>query len=164
MKKWTLPLVLLLCFGLSLPALASTFADRVVVEKSARKLYLYQGTQVVRSYEIALGKNPVGHKLRRGDKRTPEGFYTLDRRNPQSRFYRSIHISYPNEKDRRRAEAKGFHPGGDIMIHGVPNRYRDGQEFFIGRDWTEGCIAVTNDDMKEIWTLVADNTPIIIYP
>jgi len=164
MKKLTLPVFLLFCFGLSLPALGASCADRVVVAKSERRLYLYQGEDVLRSYEIALGKNPVGHKFRQGDKRTPEGRYTLDRRNSQSRFYRSIHISYPNESDRRRAEAKGVHPGGNIMIHGVPNLYRDGQEFFIGWDWTEGCIAVTNDDMKEIWTLVADNTPIEIHP
>jgi murein L,D-transpeptidase YafK len=164
MKRLTLPLVLSLLFGLSLPALASSRADRVVIDKSERRLYLYQGGDLLRSYEIALGKNPVGHKLRRGDKRTPEGRYNLDYRNPQSRFYRSIHISYPNERDRRRAEARGLHPGGNIMIHGVPNRYRDGQEFFIGRDWTEGCIAVTNDAMKEIWALVADNTPIEINP
>lgn len=164
MKRLTFPLALILCFGLNLPALASNCADRVVVTKSERRLYLYKGEEVLRSYEIALGKNPVGHKLRRGDKRTPEGRYTLDRRNPQSRFYRSIHVSYPNQRDRRRAEARGVNPGGDIMIHGVPNRYRDGQEFFIGWDWTEGCIAVTNDDMKEIWALVSDNTPIEIYP
>jgi murein L,D-transpeptidase YafK len=149
---------------LTLSAPASTGADRVVVDKSKRRLYLYQGKQVLRSYEIALGKNPVGHKRRRGDKRTPEGKYTLDWRNPRSRFYRSIHVSYPNERDLRMAAAKGVNPGGGIMIHGVPNRYRDGQEFFIGRDWTEGCIAVTNGDMKEIWTLIADNTPIEITP
>jgi murein L,D-transpeptidase YafK len=164
MKNLTLPFALLLLCCFSFPALASTTADRVVVDKSERRLYLYQGEEVLRSYEIALGKNPVGHKQRRGDKRTPEGKYTLDWRNPQSRFYRAIHVSYPNERDRRRAAAKGVHPGGEIMIHGVPNRYRDGQEFFVGRDWTEGCIAVTNDDMTEIWALVADNTPIEIHP
>ncbi len=155
---------LIFAFGLLLPALALATADRLVVNKSERQLLLYQGDKLLRSYEIALGKNPVGHKVRRGDNRTPEGRYTLDWRNPQSRFYRSIHISYPNESDRRRAAAKGVHPGGDIMIHGVPNRYRDNQEFFVSRDWTEGCIAVTNDDMKEIWALVADNTPIEIIP
>lgn len=164
MKKISLGFALLCFFGLTFSALATTNADRVVVDKSERRLYIYQGEKVLGSYEVALGKNPVGHKLRQGDKRTPEGTYTLDRRNPQSRFYRSIHISYPNEKDRLRAEARGVTPGGNIMIHGVPNRYRDGQEFFIGWDWTEGCIAVTNDDMREIWALIADNTPIEIYP
>lgn len=164
MRRLALAFAMLSLFVPSLPVLASSHADRVVVDKSERRLYLYQGDEVLRSYEIALGRNPVGPKVRQGDRRTPEGRYTLDRRNPQSRFYRSIHISYPNENDRRRARAKGVPPGENIMIHGVPNRYRDGQEFFVGWDWTEGCIAVTNDDMKEIWTLVADNTPIEIHP
>ncbi len=148
--------------GLAAPACATV--DRVVVDKSDRRLYLYQGDRLLRSYEIALGRNPVGHKQQRGDRRTPEGRYMLDWRNPQSRFYRSIHISYPNQRDRQRAVENGVHPGSNIMIHGVPNRYRDVQDFFIGRDWTEGCIAVTNDAMKEIWGLVANNTPIEIFP
>ena len=164
MRRYLLLLFLAMLFGLPLAALAGSRADLVVVEKSERRLYLYKDNEVLRSYEIALGRNPVGPKLRQGDNRTPEGRYTLDHRNPQSRFYRSIHISYPNDSDRRRAEAKGVQPGGNIMIHGVPNRYRDGQEFFVGWDWTEGCIAVTNDDMQEIWALVADNTPIEIHP
>lgn len=157
-------LFLLLGCWLLLPALASANADRLVVKKSARELLLFAGDEVLRRYEIALGRNPVGHKERRGDNRTPEGKYLLDWRNPQSRFYRSIHISYPNENDRRRAAAMGVDPGGSIMIHGVPDRYRDDQEFIISLDWTEGCIAVTNKDMEEIWALVADNTPIEILP
>lgn len=157
-------LFLLLGCCLLLPTLASANVDRVVVKKSARKLFLYAGDELLRSYEVALGRNPVGHKERRGDFRTPEGKYLLDWRNPQSRFYRSIHISYPNENDRRRAAAMGVDPGGSIMIHGVPNRYRDNQEFIISLNWTEGCIAVTNKDMEEIWALVADNTPIEILP
>ena len=157
-------LFLLLGCCLLLPALASANADRLVVKKSARELLLFAGDEVLRRYEIALGRNPVGHKERRGDNRTPEGKYLLDWRNPHSRFYRSIHISYPNENDRRRAAAMGVDPGGSIMIHGVPDRYRDDQEFIISLDWTEGCIAVTNKDMEEIWALVADNTPIEILP
>lgn len=157
-------LFLLLGCWLLLPALASANADRLVVKKSARELLLFAGDEVLRRYEIALGRNPVGHKERRGDNRTPEGKYLLDWRNPQSRFYRSIHISYPNENDRRRAAAMGVDPGGSIMIHGVPDRYRDDQEFIISLDWTEGCIAVTNKDMEEICALVADNTPIEILP
>jgi murein L,D-transpeptidase YafK len=154
----------LLLVGLSLPAWSSPRVDRVVVEKSERRLYLYQDGAVLRSYQIALGKNPIGPKRYRGDQRTPEGSYILDRRNPKSRYFLSIHISYPNDQDRLQATAKGVSPGADIMIHGVPNLYHDGQEFFIGWDWTEGCIAVTNDDMKEIWALVANNTPIDIHP
>lgn len=157
-------LFLLLGCCLLLPTLASANADRLVVKKSARKLFLFAGDELLRSYEVALGRNPVGHKERRGDYRTPEGKYLLDWRNPQSRFYRSIHISYPNENDRRRAAAMGVDPGGSIMIHGVPDRYRDDQEFLISLNWTEGCIAVTNKDMEEIWALVADNTPIEILP
>ena len=162
-RKLSLLFLLLGC-GLMLPTLASANADRLVVKKSARKMFLFEGDKLLRSYQIALGKNPVGHKERQGDYRTPEGRYLLDWRNPQSRFYRSIHISYPNESDRRRAAAKGVHPGANIMIHGVPDRYRDDQEFIISLNWTEGCIAVTNDDMNEIWALVAENTPIEIIP
>lgn len=156
---------LFLFMALSLPAGASTpQADRVLVVKGERRLYLYQGEELLRSYQIALGKNPVGHKQRRGDNRTPEGRYTLDRRIVDSKFYRAIHISYPNERDAQLAAAKGVHPGGSIMIHGVPNRYSDGKDFFVRHDWTEGCIAVTNEDMFEIWQLVAENTPIEILP
>jgi murein L,D-transpeptidase YafK len=164
MRKRLSLLFLLLGCCLLLPNLALGNANRLVVKKSARKLFLFAGDELLRSYEVALGKNPVGHKERRGDYRTPEGKYLLDWRNPQSRFYRSIHISYPNENDRRRAAAMGVDPGGSIMIHGVPNRYRDDQEFLISFNWTEGCIAVTNKDMEEIWALVADNTPIEILP
>lgn len=164
MRRRFFLLFLLLGCCLLLPTLALGNADRLVVKKSARKLFLFAGDELLRSYEVALGRNPVGHKERRGDYRTPEGKYLLDWRNPQSRFYRSIHISYPNENDRRRAAAMGVDPGGSIMIHGVPNRYRDDQEFLISLNWTEGCIAVTNKDMEEIWALVADNTPIEILP
>ncbi len=139
-------------------------ADLVIVEKSERKLHLVSNGAVFRSYDISLGKNPVGHKVYKGDGRTPEGRYYLDWRNPQSRFHKSIHISYPNEQDRERAERLGRAPGGYIMIHGIPNKYRRAPELFEGMDWTEGCIAVSNEDMEEIWQLVADNTPIEIYP
>lgn len=164
-RSITIALNLLSFIVLGLPAGAfSAQADRVLVVKEERRLYLYQGEELLRSYKIALGKNPVGHKQRRGDNRTPEGRYNLDRRIADSKFYRAIHISYPNEQDERRAAAKGLHPGGSIMIHGVPNRYSDGKDFFVRHDWTEGCIAVTNEDMFEIWQLVAENTPIEIRP
>ncbi|MDY0269164.1 L,D-transpeptidase family protein [Trichloromonas sp.] len=165
--KRSLRITLSICLSamLSLPALAfQPQADRVLVVKGERRIYLYQGEELLRSYKIALGKNPLGHKQRRGDNRTPEGRYTLDRRIVDSKFYRAIHISYPNEQDAQRAAAKGVHPGGNIMIHGVPNRYSDGKDFFVRHDWTEGCIAVTNEDMFEIWQLVAENTPIEIRP
>jgi murein L,D-transpeptidase YafK len=138
--------------------------ERVVVKKSARKLFLYQGDQIIRAYDISLGKNPVGHKQRCGDCRTPEGRYLLDWRNPSSRFHLSIHISYPDPSDKRRARERGISPGGNIMIHGLPNRFSEAPELFEERDWTDGCIAVTNEAMEEIWHLVANNTPIEIYP
>ncbi len=153
--------------ALSLPPSAEASlntADRVVVIKQERRLYLYRGDKVLRSYRISLGGNPVGHKLRQGDQRTPEGRYLLDWRNPESRFYRSIRISYPNQQDLERARAQGFSPGGAIMIHGLPNKYAEAPELFADLDWTEGCIAVSNQAMDEIWRMVADTIPIEIHP
>jgi murein L,D-transpeptidase YafK len=136
--------------------------ELVRVEKSNRQLELIGGGQILRRYSIALGGDPVGHKHREGDERTPEGRYVLDWRNPNSVAHRSIHISYPNADDKAAAKARGVDPGGFIMIHGQPNGFG-----WLGRllqmvDWTDGCIAVTNADMDEIWTMVADGTPIEI--
>jgi murein L,D-transpeptidase YafK len=139
-------------------------ADLVVVEKVQRTLYLLRGGEILRSYRIALGRNPVGPKTREGDSRTPEGVYRLDWRNPESRFYRSIHISYPNETDRRRAAERNVPPGGDIMIHGQPPGSPASPAAQIPWDWTDGCIAVTNDEIDEIWALVDNGTPIEIRP
>lgn len=138
--------------------------SQVLVRKEERRLYLMAGDDVVRSYRISLGDNPVGHKLYEGDERTPEGRYTLDWRNSNSDFYKSIHISYPNAQDRELARAWGLNPGGSIMIHGVPNNAGDLAFAYRGLDWTDGCIAVSNDEMDEIWQLVADGTPIQIMP
>lgn len=153
---------------LPLLAHASTLprADKVVVHKSERKLLLIKDERPIRSYNIWLGENPVGHKEYEGDERTPEGVYTLDWRNPESRFYKSIHVSYPNEYDLQYAESRGISPGGMIMIHGIPNRIepRDFELYLSGRDWTDGCIAVDNAAMEEIWQAVADGTPIEIRP
>jgi murein L,D-transpeptidase YafK len=137
---------------------------QVLVKKKQRRLYLLDGDEVVRSYRIGLGDNPSGHKLYEGDERTPEGEYTLDWRNPHSDFYKSIHISYPNERDRELASAWGLDPGGSIMIHGLPNDAEDMEFAYLGLDWTDGCIAVSNDEMDEIWQLVSDGTPIRILP
>ncbi|MBS3805825.1 MAG: L,D-transpeptidase family protein, partial [Oleiphilaceae bacterium] len=128
--------------------------DQVLVRKQERRLYLMAADDVVRSYRVSLGDNPSGHKLFEGDKRTPEGSYILDWRNPGSDFYKSIHISYPNEQDRTLAEAWGLDPGGSIMIHGVPNDAGDLAFAYEGLDWTNGCIAVSNAEMDEIWRLV----------
>ncbi len=138
--------------------------NQVLVRKQERRLYLMADEIVVRSYRVSLGDNPVGHKLYEGDKRTPEGSYTLDWRNSESDFYKSIHISYPNDTDRSQAEAWGQDPGGSIMIHGLPNEAGDLAFAYIGLDWTNGCIAVDNAEMDEIWQLVSDGTPIKILP
>lgn len=139
-------------------------ADRVLVLKAKRKLYLLRGGQVLRRYRVALGRNPLGPKRREGDGRTPEGVYRLDWRNPDSRFYRSIHISYPDESDRRRAAERGASAGGDIMIHGLPTGLNGFEATHARRDWTEGCIAVANNEINEIWALVGDGTIIEIRP
>lgn len=138
--------------------------SRVLVRKSERRLYLMDGDQVVKSYRISLGDNPEGHKLYEGDERTPEGDYTLDWRNASSDFYKSIHISYPSEQDRELAHSWGLSPGGSIMIHGLPNDAGDMAFAYRGLDWTDGCIAVTNEEMDEIWQLVSNGTPIRILP
>jgi murein L,D-transpeptidase YafK len=139
-------------------------ADLVVVEKSKNKLHLIQKGQTLKSYDISLGKNPVGHKIMRGDMRTPEGRYLLDYKNENSKFYRSINISYPNEYDIARAHAFGMDPGDDIVIHGMPNHMGDVRGPIYPINWTEGCIAVRNHEMDEIWELVELNTPIEIRP
>lgn len=133
--------------------------DRIVVQKSRREMLLLSGDSVVRSYRVALGRDPVGHKRQEGDGRTPEGRYTIDRRNPRSKYHLALHISYPNPADLDRARAQAVDPGGDIMIHGL----KPGVDH-PAADWTQGCIAVTNAEMDEIWGLVADGTPVEILP
>ena len=146
------------------PAAAADIADRVVVHKERRLLQLFQGDQVVREYAVALGGNPLGHKRQEGDERTPEGLYLLDWRNPGSGYHKSIHVSYPAPADVAAAAARGVDPGGMIMIHGQRN-YFGWLAFLTQRfDWTNGCIAVTNAQMDEIWTMVPNNTPIEIKP
>ncbi len=139
-------------------------ATEVVVHKSARRLELWRGPTLLRSYRVSLGLRPDGHKQREGDFRTPEGRYLLDSRNPRSDFFLSIRVSYPNERDRTRARKAGVPPGGLIMIHGLPNEPRWPPEHYAREDWTDGCIALTNADMMEVWMLVSDGTPIDIRP
>ncbi len=138
--------------------------DAVVVVKSERTLTLLAHGKVIRTYKVKLGGTPVGAKERQGDHKTPEGHYLLDRRNPKSQFYKSIHVSYPSAGDVRRAQQKGYPPGGDIMIHGLPNDRADREAALRTPDWTDGCVAVTDTEMDEIWKLVADGTPIEIKP
>ncbi len=143
----------------SLPAAKGPEVTHIVVDKSDRNLRLHHHDRVLNSYTIDLGTNPQGHKARQGDGRTPEGWYRIDRKNPQSRFHLSLGISYPNAHDTARARARGVSPGGDIFIHGLPN---DGRA--VGPDWTEGCIAVTNRQIETIYRKVAVGTPILIRP
>jgi murein L,D-transpeptidase YafK len=140
------------------------FADKVVVSKKDHTLELFDHGKLLKKYNVALGGEPTGPKERQGDHKTPEGVYVLDRRNENSHFYRSLHTSYPNAVDRARAHKAGVEPGGDIMIHGLPDGFG-----WIGtahrmRDGTDGCIAVTNQEMEEIWRTVPDGTPIEIRP
>jgi len=125
---------------------------------------LWFGGYAVLQYRVALGPNPVGDKLRARDGRTPEGVYTIDGRNPDSEFHRALHISYPNAADERSAREAGDEVGGEIMIHGLPDDAAWMGTEHARFDWTEGCIAVSNEEIDEIWKLVADGTPIEIRP
>jgi len=145
--------------GMELPT-----ADRVLVRKSERRMYLMRGNDVLRAYKISLGLNPGGAKERVGDFRTPEGSYKLTRRNTRSDFFLSIQVSYPNDGDTRKARRNGWDPGGAIMIHGLPNDPRHTPDYYATQDWTDGCIAVSNADMVEVWMMTSDNVPIEIQP
>jgi len=145
-------------------AAAPERADYVLVDKSDRKLYLYKAGRVLREFDVSLGLVPTGPKQREGDFRTPEGKYVLDARNVNSDYFLSIHVSYPNEADRARARALGVDPGGQIMIHGWPNEPKQDLRRYQGIDWTDGCIAVSNSDMIDIWLMTRESTPIEIRP
>ncbi len=141
------------------------FADRVVVEKSKRSMQLMSNGSVLKSYKVALGQDPVGHKQQQGDSRTPEGVYTVDFRRAESRFNLALRISYPNQQDRQYAAARGVNPGGEIYIHGQPTAgVSPARLAETGPDWTDGCIAVTNSEMKEVFALVRDGTLVEIRP
>ena len=157
-------LALLAILIASSPAAAAVKIDLVRVDKSDRRMELLAQGEIVRSYSIALGRNPVGHKQQQGDQRTPEGRYLLDWQNPQSCCFRSLHISYPNEADKAAAKHAGVDPGGMIMIHGQVNGFGWWGWLFQMFDWTDGCIAVTDEDMREIWNMVQVGTAIEINP
>ncbi len=165
MRKLTIALtsLLLLAQG-GLQASGFPVADRVVVEKADRKLHLVRDGEAFRTFDIALGIRPTGDKEFEGDFRTPEGTYLLDIRNPNSEFFLSIHVSYPNGQDVREARSKGLDPGGAIMIHGQPNTPSRSEAYYSSQDWTNGCIAVSNSDMIDIWLMTANSTPIEIRP
>jgi murein L,D-transpeptidase YafK len=139
-------------------------ADRVVVLKKERTLQLCRQGKVIKTYKVALGGDPLGPKTRQGDHKTPEGLYALDSRNAHSQFYKSIHISYPNAGDRAAARQHRLSPGGDVFVHGLPNGYGWVGASHRLKDWTDGCIAVTNQEIDEIWEVVPDGTPIEIRP
>lgn len=139
-------------------------ADSIVLDKSERTLTMYSRGVKVKAYDVALGKNPVGPKLRRGDGRTPEGLYYINGRNPQSRYHLSLRISYPSSRDRARAARRGVSPGGDIMIHGLAPAFATVGGLHRQQDWTEGCIAVTNAEIEEIWRAVPNGAWILIKP
>jgi murein L,D-transpeptidase YafK len=139
-------------------------ADQIVVRKSERRLYLLRHGEVIRSYRVALGLVPQGAKERAGDFRTPEGRYQLTRRNTRSDFFLSIQVSYPNAEDMRRAHSHHMDPGGSIMIHGLPNNLRHAPDYYATADWTDGCIALSNSDMVEVWLMTQDNVRVEILP
>lgn len=146
------------------PARSRPAADSLVVEKALRRLTVYTGGFPVRTYNIALGTNPTGAKVQEGDARTPEGLYHIDLRNPNSLYHRGLHVSYPNDADRARSAALGVDPGGDIMIHGLPQgQGRVGRQH-RAHDWTNGCMAMTDQEVEDLWTLVPVGTPIHILP
>jgi murein L,D-transpeptidase YafK len=132
---------------------------QILIQKGERRMYLLNGTTALRSYRVGLGTNPVGKKQFEGDGKTPEGIYYIDRRNPNSSYHLSLGISYPNAEDRAAAAALGKDPGGDIFIHGRARKNRG-----RGKDWTAGCIAVTDREMEEIYAMVREGTPIVILP
>jgi len=142
----------------------SGLADQVVVKKSERKLYLMKGDDVLQAFDIALGLVPEGHKIQEGDFRTPEGDYQLTRRRIDSDFFMAIQISYPNRNDVSHANSIGVPPGNYIMIHGQPDEPKNPPSYYKKFDWTDGCIAVSNAAMVDIWQLTAANTPITILP
>ena len=161
----SLRMVLAILIALGVSGCASKFktytgpeVTRVEVYKGSRRMYLMHGDQVLTAYDIDLGFSPLGPKVARGDGRTPEGEYVIDKRNPDSEYHLSIGLNYPSMDDVEVARAIGVHPGGDIFIHGEPRKYRKAQ------DWTAGCIAVSNDQIEDIYAMVENGTPIVINP
>jgi hypothetical protein len=139
-------------------------ADSIVVEKSRRTMTLYKDGSPVRIYFIALGQNPLGDKVGIGDNRTPEGLYYIEGHNPASKYHLSLRVSYPNDPDIAEARSRGLAPGGDIMVHGLPRGFENVGAEHRQRDWTNGCIAVTNAEIEEIWSAIPDGAAIQIKP
>jgi len=162
--KTTFMALLCLCLVLSSARADDDMADHVIIKKSERRLYLMHGDDVLHEYDIALGLSPEGHKVQEGDFRTPEGGYFLTRRRADSDFFMAIEISYPNSVDVARAQELDVEPGGYIMIHGQPDEPKQPVRYYDTYDWTDGCIAVSNAAMVDIWQLTTLNTQITILP
>jgi murein L,D-transpeptidase YafK len=152
------------CVASRIAAQDATKVDRIVVEKSRRTLKLMDGTKTLKTYKVALGGQPVGAKDRQGDHKTPEGTYSVDAKNPNSQFYKALHISYPNQTDRANARKLGVSPGGDVEIHGLGARWGWLGDKHRLTDWTDGCIALTNEEIDEIYPLVKVGTTVEIRP
>ena len=155
---------LILAIAIPAQVLGDQAADAVLVVKSERRLYLLRENEAIASYPVTFGSNPQGHKAREGDERTPEGRYELDWKNAHSAFYKAIHVSYPNASDRAEAAANNEDPGGAIMIHGQKNGYGWLSPLSRFFNWTDGCIALSDSDMEEVWQKVEAGTPIEIRP
>jgi hypothetical protein len=148
--------------GVRLPP--PSIADSIVVYKRERTLTLFLRGVPQRSYFVALGRKPVGDKLSAGDQRTPEGLFHVDAHNPASKYHLALHISYPDAAHRARSDSLGVDPGGDIMIHGLPTKFSEVGKQHLMDDWTNGCVALTNQEIEEIWRAVPDGTPVNIKP
>jgi murein L,D-transpeptidase YafK len=146
------------------PSPTGTTIELIVVEKSARRLSIFRDGKRIKTYRIALGRNPAGPKQEEGDMKTPEGIYKIDSRNPQSSFHLALHISYPSDEDDRRASARGVSAGSDIMIHGIRNGRGWIGAFHRWSNWTAGCIALTDEEIEELWRVTPDGTTIEIRP
>ena len=161
--RWLTGLLLIALWS-SMSTAAAPAIDQLLVHKQERRLEVISDGQVIRSYRVALGREPVGHKQQRGDNRTPEGIYHIDWRHRSPDYNLSMHLDYPNLKDRAEAWKRGVDPGGMIMIHGTPIDEEYPEWFFKGLDWTNGCIALDNPSMQELWHLVPDGTRVEVRP
>ena len=146
------------------PLPVGTTIDRILVEKSARRLSIFREGKKLKSYRVALGRSPIGPKEQEGDMKTPEGLYKIDSRNPQSAYHLALHVSYPSNEDNARAADRGVSAGFDIMIHGIENGGGWIGAFHRWHNWTAGCIALTDEEIEELWRVTPDGTPIEIQP
>ena len=166
---WPPGIAVVLCLGIFCAeviasGISFTKATGIVVKKADRKMMLYENDKLLKTYKISLGRRPIGHKVQEGDYKTPEGLYTISYKNAQSECYKSLKISYPNKIDRQNAKKLGVSPGGNIMIHGVGKYFAYIKKIDTPTDWTFGCVAVTDEEIDEIWKMVDVGTPIQIDP